>query len=79
MPPVAPSLPPPPRSLQFIAVLVITAWSGFWMVVLFGSLKLIGQLRVPLEEEAVGLDMAVCGTGTSVGSHCGLTAQGVRV
>ena len=41
---------------QIAGVLAIIAWVGFTSSVLFGVLKYAGMLRVPVEEEEVGLD-----------------------
>jgi len=41
---------------QIAGVLAIIAWVGFTSSVLFGVLKYAGLLRVPVEEEEVGLD-----------------------
>ena len=41
---------------QIAGVLAIIAWVGFTSSVLFGVLKYTGTLRVPVEEEEVGLD-----------------------
>jgi Amt family ammonium transporter len=41
---------------QIAGVVAIIAWVGFTSSVLFGVLKYAGMLRVPVEEEEVGLD-----------------------
>ena len=45
---------------QIAGVLAIIAWVGFTSSVLFGVLKYAGMLRVPVEEEEVGLEGKIC-------------------
>jgi len=41
---------------QVISIGVIMGWTVFWMSCLFFGMRFLGILRVPLEEEAMGMD-----------------------
>ncbi|GFH30714.1 ammonium transporter, partial [Haematococcus lacustris] len=47
---------------QIIAVLVVIAWVCFWSGLFFWGMKKAGLLRIPLEDEAVGMDAATMAT-----------------
>ncbi|GFH18704.1 ammonium transporter, partial [Haematococcus lacustris] len=47
---------------QIIAVLVVIAWVCFWAGLFFWGMKKAGLLRIPLEDEAVGMDAATMAT-----------------
>merc|ERR1719221_1393 len=42
---------------QVIGILAISAWSLFWSLVLFGTLKAFKMLRVSSEDEDIGMDI----------------------
>jgi len=42
---------------QVIGILAISAWSVFWSFLVFGALKVLNILRVPQEDEEIGMDI----------------------
>ena len=43
--------------IQLIGILAITAWTLVWSVALFGALRYLNLLRVPLDIELQGVDV----------------------
>ncbi|MEW5318528.1 MAG: hypothetical protein WDW38_009744 [Sanguina aurantia] len=52
---------------QVIAMVVIVAWTAVMMSALFGAMRFFGILRVHIEEEALGMDTALCGAPGGAG------------
>jgi Amt family ammonium transporter len=56
---------------QFIEVLVILGWVGFWMLGFFMLMSKLGLLRVSPEEELAGLDVSKHGGSAYAGAEVG--------
>ncbi|MEW5304700.1 MAG: hypothetical protein WDW36_007293 [Sanguina aurantia] len=52
---------------QVIAMVIIVAWTVVMMSALFGTMRYFGILRVHIEEEALGMDTALCGAPGGAG------------
>jgi len=68
---------------QIVGMIVITAWTLFWMFALFFLLKKLGKLRVSQEEEFIGLDVSMHGgsaypAGMELGSRHGGSNHGLK-